>query len=249
MKNAIELQEVTLRYGHVTALSGVCGVFHAGSLTAVAGPNGAGKSSLLKLIAGTVKPASGRVVLSDEVRGSVAYLPQAADLAHDFPFSVEQAVGSGLWKRLGEKAEIGKAEKEKIRAALSEVGMEGFEKRQIAALSGGQFQRMLFARLIVQDAALILLDEPFAAIDAETTENLIRILLKWHGEGRTIVCVLHDLLMIRKYFPDSFVLSGKCLGHGHTHKLLERNLFSFDLDMAELCPGTDCKEHCHHDHV
>ena len=88
--------------------------------------------------------------------------------------------------------------------------------------------------MILQDPQVLLLDEPFAAVDAETTARLMQLLLRWHEQGRTIICVLHDLMLIRKYFPESFVLSGKCLGRGHTHALFEQKLLSFDLDMAEL---------------
>jgi len=117
-------------------------------------------------------------------------------------------------------------------------------------LSGGEFQRALFARVIVQNAPVILLDEPFTAVDAETTARLIRLLLTWHEEGRTVICVLHDLLLIRKYFPESMVLQGVCLGSGHTHKMFEQRLLSFDLDMAELHSfneNSHTEEHPHDD--
>jgi zinc/manganese transport system ATP-binding protein len=93
---------------------------------------------------------------------------------------------------------------------------------------------MLFARTIVEDADIILLDEPFAAVDAETTASLIQIIMDWHRAGKTVICVLHDLLMIRKYFPESMVLAGKCIGRGHTHDMFRQKLLSFDLDVAEL---------------
>jgi zinc/manganese transport system ATP-binding protein len=135
-----------------------------------------------------------------------------------------------------------------MRAALADVGLDGYEKRPIFDLSGGEFQRMLFARVIVQNAPVILLDEPFTAVDAETTARLIRILLKWHAEGRTVLCVLHDLLLIKKYFPESMVLQGKCLGHDHTHRMFEQKLLSFDLDMAELHPVGEARHDHPHEH-
>jgi zinc/manganese transport system ATP-binding protein len=245
MGNLITLDNVTASYGRHVALHDVSGGFHAGSLTAIAGPNGAGKSTLLKLIVGMVKPRSGRVTLAPGL--SLAYLPQTTTLQHDFPLSVLQAVCTGFWPKIGDGGAITAAMKEQARAALAEVGLAGFEERRISSLSGGQFQRLLFARVIVQDAGVILLDEPFAAVDAETTARLIQLLLAWHRQGRTVICVLHDLLMIQKYFPDSFVLAGKCLGHGHTHRMLEQKLLSFDLDMAELCPGPETEAHHHHE--
>lgn len=242
----VTLDNVSVRYGNIIALRGVSGNFNAGSLTAVAGPNGAGKSTLLKVIVGTIKPTSGTVGICHGCQRKIAYLPQTASMQRDFPVTVEQVVCTGFWPSAGEGRRISSEMQSIARNALAQVGMGGFEKRQISDLSGGQFQRALFARVIVQDAPIILLDEPFAAVDAETTARLIQVLLSWHGQGRTIICVLHDLLMIQKYFPDSFVLAGKCLGHGHTHELLEQRLLSFDLDMAELCPGKETEEHHRH---
>jgi len=246
MEPLITLENVSVHYGRNKALQDVSGSFHAGSLTAVAGPNGAGKSTLLKVIAGVVRPQRGRVTRCETCARRIAYLPQTTTLQHDFPLTVLQAVCTGFWTEAGNSGAIGTATLERARAALAEVGLCGFKERQISSLSGGEFQRLLFARVILQDATIILLDEPFAAVDAATTAKLIQILLKWHKEGRTIICVLHDLLMIRKYFPESFLLSGKCLGRGHTHALFEQKLLSFDLDMAELFgPEDGARGHGH----
>lgn len=242
----VTLENVTVRYGNHVALRDVSGAFFAGSLTAVAGPNGAGKSTLLKAIAGILKPAKGRVTVCDDCAKRIAYLPQTASLQRDFPITALQAVCTGFWPATGGLGGISPAMREKAREALAEVGLSGFDERQISSLSGGQFQRLLFARVMLQDAQIILLDEPFAAVDAETTAKLIQILLRWHGEGRTIICVLHDLLLIRKYFPESFLLAGKCLGRGHTHTLFEQKLMSFDLDMAEIVTPDDDHTHPHH---
>ncbi len=230
----VTLENVTVQYGPHKALQDVSGTFGAGSLTAVAGPNGAGKSTLLKLIAGLLRPSSGVVRMADGLKGRIGYLPQTSAIHRDYPLSVFQAAAAGLWPEIGHSGALSPARKEKIRQALAWVGMDELESRQIGELSGGQFQRLLFARLLLQDPLLLLLDEPFAAVDAETTSRLIRLLLDWHQKGRTIICVLHDLLLIRKYFPESFVLAGKCMGRGHTHAMFEQKLLSFDLDMAEL---------------
>jgi zinc/manganese transport system ATP-binding protein len=246
MQPVITLENVTLRYGRNTALHDVSGSFTPGSLTAIAGPNGSGKSTLLKLIAGILKPSKGRVVLQH--MNGMAYLPQGSAVQRDFPMPVAQAVATGFWPSAGLNAPITDDHHKRVRDALDEVGLTGLEHRQIGTLSGGQFQRMLFARIIVQNARVILLDEPFTAVDAETTARLMQLLLKWHKEGRTIICVLHDLLLIQKYFPDSFVLAGKCLGKGHTHEMFQQKLLSFDLDMAELCAG-DEQSHAVHEHT
>lgn len=233
MTNAIAINDLTVMYGRTRAIHDVSASFSKGSLTAVAGPNGAGKSTLLKTIAGILKPAKGSIRINPELADHLAYLPQMVSLRRDFPISVLQAICSGYWQGIGEGA-IGKELLQRAINALSQVGLEGFENRQISQLSGGQFQRMLFARVILEDAQIILLDEPFTAVDADTTARLMQTIMRWHKEGRTIICVLHDLLLIRKYFPESFILQGKCMGCGHTHDMFEQKLLSFDLDMAEL---------------
>jgi zinc/manganese transport system ATP-binding protein len=244
-ENVIEINDLTVRYGRTLALQQVSGSFHRGSLTAIAGPNGAGKSTLLKAITGILKPTSGKV--SVDPTATLAYLPQASTMQKDFPMTVLQCVCTGFFGLVGNSRSINASMQARAIRALAEVGLQGFNDRLIGDLSGGEFQRVLFARLNVQDGSVLLLDEPFVAVDAVTTIRLIQLVLNWHKQGRTVICVLHDLLLIQKYFPDSFVLSGKCLGHGHTHNLLEQKLLSFDLDMAELCPGPETEAHHHHE--
>lgn len=239
------LDDVSAAYGRSIAIHNVHAAFEAGSLTAVAGPNGSGKSTFLKVIAGILKPSEGKLVVAPGYEKHIAYLAQTSSIKRDFPMPVLQAVCSGFMRAAGEGRAIGPDLRAKARQALHDVGLEGFEDRQIGALSGGQFQRVLFARTIVEDAKIILLDEPFAAVDGDTTAKLIQIILKWHEEGRTVICVLHDLLLIRKYFPESVVLSGKCIGRGHTHDLFRQKLLSYDLDMAELHPHEDHHVHAH----
>ncbi len=246
----ISVRNLSVHYGSRHALQKVSGVFHKGSLTAVAGPNGSGKSTLLKALAGVIKPTSGDIIFAGGGRPRMAYLPQVTHMQREFPISVEDAVLTGFYPEMGEFCALGRAHRQAARSALADVGLGGYERRSVTELSGGEFQRMLFSRVIVQDTPVILLDEPFTAVDAETTARLIRLLLKWHEEERTVICVLHDLLLIKKYFPESMVLHGKCLGIGHTHTLFEQRLLSFDLDMAELHPTHD-HDHQHsksHDH-
>ena len=247
-KALITLRDVSVYYGARHALQNVSGSFHAGSLTAVAGPNGSGKSTLLKIIAGVIRPSSGQVAFAQGPDLSMAYLPQSAHLQRDFPFSVAEVVMTGFYPAGGEAGKLTRDHEDRVAQALQDVGLGGYEERPIGGLSGGEFQRALFARVIVQNAPIILLDEPFSAVDAETTARLIRLLLRWHDERRTVICVLHDLLLIKKYFPESMVLHGKCLGSGHTHQLFEQKLLSFDLDMAELHPVEESATCPHPDH-
>lgn len=244
----IALENVSVSYGKRLALQSISGVFRKGSLTAVAGPNGSGKSTLLKVIAGVIRPTNGKVLFAKGGKRNVAYLPQSTHLQRDFPISVEEVVITGFYPQMGERADVSQDHRKQARAALSEVGLSGYEERPVNELSGGEFQRALFARVLVQNASIVLLDEPFTGVDAETTTRLIRLLLKWHDEGRTVICVLHDLLLIKKYFPESMILRGKCLGSGHTHEMFEQKLLSFDLDMAELFASDEKRASSGHGH-
>ena len=141
------------------------GAFQPGSLTAVVGPNGAGKSSLLKAIVGLVRPAEGRVTLSRLNRREIAYLPQQAEVDRSVPLTVLDVVSLGHWRRMGMFGGLGAGQLHAAQDALAAVGLEGFESRVVGTLSAGQFQRVLFARMMLQDAKVILLDEPFTAID------------------------------------------------------------------------------------
>ncbi|MCL2468822.1 MAG: ABC transporter ATP-binding protein [Alphaproteobacteria bacterium] len=225
----LTLEHVSYAYGAQSALQDVSGQFLPGSLTALTGPNGAGKSTLLQIIAGLLKPQKGRVSCSFS-QGAVGYMPQTSTVRRDYPLHVLKAVYTGFWPQAGAHHAITPTLKQRALEALHEVGLEGFEKRPLSALSGGQFQRLLFARLIVQDPALILLDEPFSGIDTKTTAQLMERLLAWHRQGRTILCVLHDPLVIRRYFPEAFVLCHHCIGKGLTHDLLEQKILFSDFE-------------------
>jgi zinc/manganese transport system ATP-binding protein len=202
--NTIRLSDVTLGYDGHPAVHHLTGTFAAGSLTAVAGPNGSGKSTLLKGIMGTLRPLGGRI---ERPAGPIAYLPQRAELDRDFPATVGELVGLGLWGKRGTFGGFSAADREQVTAAISAVGLAGFLRRPIDTLSGGQLQRALFARVLVQDAPVILLDEPFAAIDESTVSSLMVLVERWHGEGRTVIAVLHDLDLIRRHFPQTLLLA------------------------------------------
>ncbi|MDE3060824.1 MAG: ABC transporter ATP-binding protein [Pseudomonadota bacterium] len=214
---SVSLNNVTLSYARHPAVHHIFGSFETGSLTAVTGPNGAGKTTLLKAIAGVLRPDEGNIHIAGQ---RSAYLPQAADMQRDFPMPVLSMVCTGYWHKTGGTGAITPAMRQQASLALAGVGLAGFEDRQLSSLSAGQFQRALFARLIVQDAPLILLDEPFAAIDADSTAQLIDILLRWHKEKRTVICVLHDLDQISRYFPECLLLARECIAWGNTDKAL-----------------------------
>jgi zinc/manganese transport system ATP-binding protein len=221
MTPAIRLHDLTVGYDRQPALRAVSGSFGVGSLTAVIGPNGAGKTTLLKAICGLLQPSSGEVELVATRRDQIAYLAQRSEIDRSFPIAVQDVVGLGHWRRTGALRPIGRAGALAVARALGEVGLEGCAGRPIGALSAGQFQRVLFARLIVQDCPIVLLDEPFAAIDARTTADLLEIVRGWHREGRTVVVVLHHLDQVRAEFPEALLLAREVIDWGPTARVLE----------------------------
>jgi zinc/manganese transport system ATP-binding protein len=216
----IRIENLTVAYERHPAIHHVDGSFKPGSLTAVIGPNGAGKSTLLKTMVGLLRPAEGRVDLGALTPGRIAYLPQQAEIDRTFPISVLDTVLLGHWRRVGWAGRVSEEMLGEARTALDAVGLRGFEHRQIGSLSSGQFQRVLFARMMLQDAPLILLDEPFTAIDSRTTADLIALIGCWHAEHRTIVAVLHDMDQVRQYFPETLLVARDVIGWGPTRDVL-----------------------------
>jgi zinc/manganese transport system ATP-binding protein len=212
----------------------------AGALIAVVGPNGAGKSTLFKGIVGAIKPLSGEVERFGVLPRDIAYLPQVAEIDRSFPISVYDMVAMGLWRRAGLFGGIGRKQRHDIAEAISAVGLTGFEGRAIATLSGGQMQRMLFARLLLQDARVIVLDEPFNAIDAKTCDDLIDLVRRWHGEKRTVLAALHDLALVKEHFPETLLLARQAVAWGPTPEVLTaENL----LKARRMCEAFD--DHAH----
>ncbi|MFS8054345.1 ABC transporter ATP-binding protein [Rhizobium sp. BR 317] len=220
MSASIRLNNLTVTYDRHPAVHHVSGAFQAGSLTAIAGPNGAGKSTLLKAIIGELRPAEGTIDRGGLTRNDFGYLPQAADIIRRFPISVADTIMLGAWKNSGAFGRFSRADAEHARDALAAVGLTGFERRHIGSLSAGQFQRVLFARLLLQDARVILLDEPFTAIDQRTTRDLLDIVLRWHGDGRTVIAVLHDFDQVRAHFPQTLLIARELVGWGRTEDIM-----------------------------
>lgn len=226
MTAAVSFQNLTLGYDRHPAVHHLQTEIADGSLTAIVGPNGAGKSTLLKGVVGTLAPLEGRVAFGGLTRDEIAYLPQQSDIDWSFPLSVVDLVAMGLWREIGPFGRLGRGHRERVAAAISAVGLTGFEARPIGSLSGGQMQRALFARLLLQDARLVLLDEPFTAIDARSMADLLGVVRRWHGEGRTVLAVLHDFEAVRAHFPQSLMLARELVAHGPTeHVLTAENQF------------------------
>jgi len=216
----LQFRDVTLGYDRHPAVHHLSGEIGAGALLAVVGPNGAGKSTLFRGIIGVLKPLTGSISLGGVDIRDIAYLPQVTDIDRSFPISVFDFVGTGLWRATGFFGGIGKAQREQIDRALLAVGLTGFENRNIGTLSGGQFQRLLFARVLLQDARLIVLDEPFNAIDFRTAADLLALVKHWHAEGRTVLAALHDMELVRTHFPETLLLAREAVAWGATEQVL-----------------------------
>ncbi len=215
----VVLRNVTVRYRRRLALEAVTGDFVPGSLTAVVGANGAGKSTLLAAIAGTVRLAGGMVDCPARVSARLAYLPQLGMIDADYPLTVAELITLGGWRDFG-AFRAPQAALRSCTEAAATVGLTERLGRRIGELSVGELQRALFARLILQDAAVLLLDEPFATVDAQTTSVLLDQVWRWHEEGRTVIAVLHDLELVRARFPSTLVLARRCVAWDATEVAL-----------------------------
>jgi zinc/manganese transport system ATP-binding protein len=216
----LQFSDVTLGYDRHPAVHHLSGEVAESALLAVVGPNGAGKSTLFRGIAGILKPLAGAISLCGLDARDIAYLPQTADIDRSFPITVFDFVGTGLWRATGLFGGIGATERARIDRALAAVGLTGFENRTIGTLSGGQMQRLLFARVLLQDARLIVLDEPFNAIDARTAADLLMLVKHWHAEGRTVLAALHDIDLVAAHFPETLLLAREVVAWGATAEVL-----------------------------
>jgi zinc/manganese transport system ATP-binding protein len=252
----ITFRDLTLGYNSHPAVHHLSGAVRRGSLTAVVGSNGSGKSTLMKGVVGMLKPMAGSVNVTPGTR--VAYLPQQSELDRTFPARVVDLVSLGLWPKRGLLGRHTAQDRKAVSEALMAVGLEGFEQRPIDTLSG--LQRALFARVLVQDAELILLDEPFNAIDARTLTDLIALIKRWHGENRTVMVVVHDLDLVRTHFPEALLLARSPVAWGEAkatlapENLLRARQFHEAWDEnAPWCATDDDHDHAHdhqgHEHL
>ena len=228
----VRLDNLTVSYRQHPALHHISGQFVPGSLTAVVGPNGSGKSTLLKSIMGLIPTSGGQLAVSMP-RARVAYLPQLAEIDRSFPMVVRDCVLLGCWPATGAWGRVGSTQLTRVDAALHAVGLQGFERRPMGTLSSGQTQRVLFARMLVQDAQLILLDEPFNAMDSKTTHALLVLIHQWHRQQRTVVAVLHDDAQVRQHFPHTLLLAREVVAWGPTAQVMTETHLHRARAMAE----------------
>lgn len=227
------LTDVTVTYDRHPAVHHLTGGFIRGEMTAITGPNGAGKSTLLKALMGELPVTAGEIDWGGTPSGEVAYLPQAARIDRSFPMTVADLVLLGAWQETGGFGAVTRNIAERARHALATVNLEGFGRRGLDELSAGQFQRVLFARLLMQEARVILLDEPFTTIDSRTTSELLALVRLWREEGRTVIAVLHDLEQIRKHFPQTLLLARQGIAWGPSEQVLSTVNLQHTCEMAE----------------
>ncbi|KRO28390.1 manganese abc transporter, atp-binding protein (mtsc) [Lactiplantibacillus fabifermentans DSM 21115] len=239
-----------MAYDDTPVFTDVAVNFNAGKITGIIGPNGAGKSTLIKAMLGLIKAQSG-TVLSDghdlkQLQKQIAYVEQRKDLDLSFPISVFEVVMTGTYGKLGLFRQPGKAARDASRAALEQVDLAEFADRQIGQLSGGQLQRVFVARAIVQEAQVIILDEPFVGIDLQSETAIMAILKQWRDAGKTIIVVHHDLNKVSHYFDDLVILNHGIIDYGpvddvYTADNIERT-FSADLSAVLFSPAGGSKK-------
>jgi zinc/manganese transport system ATP-binding protein len=216
-RGCVTLRALTVGYRERIAIEAVSGIFAAGSLTAIVGANGAGKTTVLHAIAGLVAPRHGSIEIAGaDSHADLAYLPQSDSIDRDFPISVLEFAALGGWARIGALGRVPPELRLRGTNALKAVGLGDLASRMLGELSVGQFRRALFARVIVQDASIVLLDEPFAGVDAATSDDLLKIVQRWHGEGCTVMVALHDLEQVVAIFPETLLLARKAIAWGET---------------------------------
>jgi zinc/manganese transport system ATP-binding protein len=235
---ALTLDDVWVDYDGKPAVRAVSGRFAAGSLTAIVGPNGGGKTTLIKAMIGLLRATRGAIRLAGVTRAEIAYMPQRAEIDRSFPIDVLDLVQMGHWRHAGWFGRMPEAATSRSLAAIDAVGLGEHAHAPIATLSAGQLQRALFARVIVRDARLIVLDEPFEAVDARTVGDLLRLLDAWHAEGRTVLTVLHDLQQARTRFPEALLLARDVIAWGPAARVLSpENLARARLRLEGLDDG------------
>lgn len=243
----LRFENLTLGYNRHPAIHHLRGEISAGSLLAVVGPNGAGKSTLLKGIVGELEPMQGHVELVGLKRENIAYLTQQSTLDGSFPIVIYDFVAMGLWAEFGAFRSFSRAARGRIEDAIAAVGLSGLENRTIGQLSGGQLQRARFARVILQDSPLVLLDEPYGAIDANTAHDLATLVRRWNDEGRTVISVLHDFAHVREEYPETLLLAREVIARGPTAEILSEENLLRARHLAEAQSQTPDTPICHSD--
>lgn len=220
---AIELENVSVRYDQTLALENITLRLNRGERVAVVGPNGAGKSTLFHVIAGVVRPTEGQVRIYGSGPGGhicVGYVPQRKVIDWNFPVTVTDVVMMGRIGKMGLFRWPARRDREVVRAALDEVGMSAFANRQIGELSGGQQQRVFLARVLAQEAELLLMDEPLTGLDMPSQEVILTLLDRIQAQGVTVMVASHDLNQASEQFPAMLLLNRRLIAFGPPQQVL-----------------------------
>ncbi|WP_422019443.1 metal ABC transporter ATP-binding protein [Roseibium sp.] len=220
MTAVVEIRNLALGYPELTLFKHLSLDIQAGTTLAVLGANGSGKSTFVKMLLGLMDPLAGRVTWPAGRPQEVGYLAQLTEFDRRFPIRVRDLAAMGAWRGFGLWSGLGRAGRNRVAAALEEAGILDLADRSLHTLSGGQLQRALFARVILQDAPLILLDEPFAAVDQSTEAHLLSIINRWRAEGRAVVLVVHDLSSVLDHCSHALLLGGGMATQGTVDEVL-----------------------------
>ena len=217
----IQIEHLSVSYQRTLALEDLSITIQGPTILGILGPNGAGKSTLIKAMLGLL-PHSGRVQLDQKDIGQVlqrvAYVEQKSAIDFHFPITVRECISLGLYPHLSIFKRKSKEDLQKVENALKLVNLLDLADRQIGQLSGGQFQRVLIARCLVQEADVIFLDEPFAGIDSVSEDIIMQTLQTLKQEGKTILIVHHDLSKVPAYFDQVLLLHRKLIAFGKTEE-------------------------------
>ncbi len=226
----IDVRHLTVSYGPKPALLDISLSIEKGLLVGIIGPNGAGKSTFIKAVLGFVRRDVGEVLIegipAEKAKGRVAYVPQRGAVDWDFPVTVEDVAMMGRYRHIPWWREPGREDRRVAEEALEMVRMEDFRYRQIGQLSGGQQQRVFMARALAQGAQILLLDEPFAGVDAATERAILDVLERAKAAGKTLVVVHHDLTTAAEYFDRLILIKQRLYAYGPPPAVLHEDLLS-----------------------
>ena len=220
MPNVAQLRDLSLGYPPLTLFSGLSMSIEAGAILAVLGANGTGKSTFIKALLGLVPPLTGEIYWPGGRPHQIGYLSQRTEFDHRFPLRVRDLVASGAWRGFTLWSGLDRSARVRVADALAEMGIAGLADYPLHALSTGQLQRALFARVILQDAPLVLLDEPFAGVDQSTEEHMLAIIGRWRDEGRAVVLIVHDLSSVLDRCDSVLLLGSGRASHGSVTAVL-----------------------------
>lgn len=220
MSAVLQIHNLTLGYRELVLFRGLSMDITAGSTLAVLGANGSGKSTFVKMLLGLMDPLEGRLNWPHGRPNEIGYLAQMTEFDRRFPIRVRDLAAMGAWRGFGFRGGLDRGAKRRVESALDDAGVLDIADRPLHMLSGGQLQRTLFARVIMQDAPLILMDEPFAAVDQSTEAHLLTIIRRWRDEGRAVVLVVHDLSSVLDHCSHALLLGRQEATHGLVNDVL-----------------------------